>query len=79
MLDCLFDVIFNELGSYIEENASLPVKWVILETINILQQYPSGISKAVLLTELEYKWFVVALIFASCFFLAKRFYFIVLE
>jgi hypothetical protein len=79
MLDCLFGVIFNELGSYFEENASLPIKWVILEAINILQQYPSGISKAVLLTELEYKWFVVALILASCFFLAKRFYFIVLE
>lgn len=39
------------------ENAACPTdKWTIQHSLRLLQQYPAGISKAVLLTELDYLW-----------------------
>lgn len=39
------------------ENVACPTdKWTIQNSLRLLQQYPAGISKAVLLTELDYLW-----------------------
>ena len=38
------------------ENASPSGQWTVQHSLRLLQQYPAGISKAVLLTELDYLW-----------------------
>jgi hypothetical protein len=38
------------------EDERLRNEWAVDSAIKLLQQYPSGISMPVLLTELEHKW-----------------------
>jgi hypothetical protein len=65
MIVQLFHDIWNELTVYCNQKDSYskddkPIvpsfQWSLLSTIRILQAYPTGVSKPVLLTELESKW-----------------------
>jgi hypothetical protein len=65
MIIQLFYDIWNELTIYCNQKDSYskddkPIvpsfQWSLLSTIKILQAYPTGVSKPVLLTELESKW-----------------------
>lgn len=58
MLSNLFGSVLDDLIVYSSaDNNSNPTEdWVVSQTIRLLQQYPSGVSRPVLLTELEHRW-----------------------
>lgn len=65
MTAVLTDTVWKELCyHYSTDNTIFPSKdWTEQHIYQLLQQYPAGISRAILLTELEYKWFVEIRIF----------------
>ncbi len=58
MLSSLFGSVLDDLTAFSPAEVSNrpTVDWVIGQTIRLLQQYPSGVSRPVLLTELEHRW-----------------------
>ena len=47
----------RELGAYTDPSAGLPsAGWVASQAARVLQQYPSGLTRGVLLTEMELAW-----------------------
>lgn len=58
MLDQNLISVINDLLACCGEDKDLRLKsnWVIDNSLILFQKYPSGISRAVLLTELEHKW-----------------------
>jgi len=58
MLSILFESVLDDLTAFspAEVNNTPTADWVIGQTIRLLQQYPSGVSRPVLLTELEHRW-----------------------
>lgn len=58
MLTNLFGSVLSDLEVFspAESNSSPTGDWTVEQTIRLLQQYPSGVSRPVLLTELEHRW-----------------------
>ena len=58
-MDGIVRSVYAELSRFCPELVSKPqlIQWVLENTVTLLQQYPAGISRSVLLTELEYKWY----------------------
>jgi hypothetical protein len=57
MLGAWMRALRAELGRYCDPAAPLPAEgWVARQAARTLLQYPSGVSRAVLLTELEAAW-----------------------
>ena len=58
MLPNLFGSVLDDLTAFSPaESTNTPtVDWSTEQTIRLLQQYPSGVSRPVLLTELEHRW-----------------------
>lgn len=47
----------RELGAYTDPAAGLPsAGWVAAQAARVLLQYPSGLPRGVLLTEIEMAW-----------------------
>ncbi len=62
-MNLLVSTVVNDLAAHFagDQSMSPTEKWIELQIYQLLQQYPSGISRAVMLTELEYKWFLFCL------------------
>jgi len=57
MIINVFLSIWDDLLKFFSNSTSAPTKeWTILQTLQLLQQYPSGLSKIIILCELECKW-----------------------
>jgi hypothetical protein len=60
MVEALLETVVVELSKLCTENNDRTEQWSSWSTeqiVRLLQQYPAGISKPVMLTELEYKWY----------------------
>ena len=53
---CVKNPIFSSDLKNQKKHSNPPFLWFVEEAIKILQAYPKGISRPVLLTELESKW-----------------------
>lgn len=54
-LPCMLQQIHKELLGYCRQE-SPPFEWTLLQTFLLLQEYPAGLGRLILLTELESKW-----------------------
>ena len=58
--ECLYS-LFADLCKYFEPGIDLPtIGWVVERVSRTLMQYPAGIPRSLLLTELEAAWLVVS-------------------
>lgn len=57
-MDRVFDYVLKDLKKFSPDGQvdSPMERWTTAQSVRLLQQYPAGISKSVLLTELEYRW-----------------------
>ena len=51
-------MVFQAVCSYCVKNnhRTPPFPWVVKETLVILQQYPAGVTRSLILTEVEHRW-----------------------